>query len=288
MQNLLENVFDILNNTNLKKISQLTGINYDTLIKYRKHPELLQDMSYYNLHAILYTQKENLLQLKSKTRLYKSNNKYYRVTQLDDSDSTNNYFDTIAQNRIYRLNADYFGYNNYLTDFFKKKAININFSRPYFSYNWPDIFDKYHIRFKKYYSFVDSQINYLIFNCKDDKINIYKLNVINKLPELTDNYFNGNRNLSSDVFDNIINNLLNYKLVEIIEIDKYGQFKQEKTILGGLNIEHPTIFDVNGDNLVAGSYLKEPALDNYMQTKFNAKFIFKTNIKLAKSQESQI
>ena len=123
MQNLLENVFDILNNTNLKKISQLTGINYDTLIKYRKHPELLQDMSYYNLHAILYTQKENLLQLKSKTRLYKSNNKYYRVTQLDDSDSTNNYFDTIAQNRIYRLNADYFGYNNYLTDFFKKKAI---------------------------------------------------------------------------------------------------------------------------------------------------------------------
>ena len=248
MTTLLEKVNDVISHANLTKLANDSKVGLSTLRKYKSNPRLLKKASYERLIRIYNASTSSFNICSYDLRLYKNpqTKYYYQAVQLFDSDVTDPIWEDMETYGMYKLTdfdtlldidiQDQLNKLPLLKKLDLSTLVNENM-------DWITFFEKYHIIYETFYCIAQDMNYYIIFNTENmpsDNIKNSIVNLINK------NYI---RTFLGKTFHEIIDNLVNYRLIHISTIKGNGDLGTDVALVGGYILEQNTNLTLISDRL---------------------------------------
>ena len=268
MTTLLEKANDVINHTNLTELAKKTNIGISTLHKYKANPQLLKKISYDRLMHIYNAGMQGFNIGSYDLRLYKNpqTKYYYQAVQLFDSDVTDPIWEDMESYGIYTL-TDF----DILTDsdiqYLLKQiplAKKLNLSKlAYENMDWQIFLNKYHFTYEKFYCIAQDMNYYIIFDTKKASIETIKQNVVKFIHDAYMRTFLGK------TFHEIVDNLVNYRLISINTIKGSGDVGTEIALVGGYILDQNTKLTLINDRLGLTSPTSS-RFDQYMYQHYQA------------------
>lgn len=268
MTTLLEKVNDVISHTNLTKLANDSKVGLSTLRKYKSNPRLLKKASYERLIRIYNASTSSFNICSYDLRLYKNpQTKYcYQAVQLFDSDVTDPIWEDMENYGMYKLTdfdtlldidiQDQLNKLPLLKKLDLSTLVNENM-------NWPTFFEKYHIIYETFYCIAQDMNYYIIFNTENMPIDNIKNSIVNLINK---NYI---RTFLGKTFHEIIDNLVNYRLIHISTIKGNGDVGTDVALVGGYMLEQNTNLTLISDRLGLISSTSS-RFDQYMYQHYQA------------------
>ena len=268
MTTLLEKVNDVISHANLTKLANDSKVGLSTLRKYKSNPRLLKKASYERLIRIYNASTSSFNICSYDLRLYKNpqTKYYYQAVQLFDSDVTDPIWEDMETYGMYKLTdfdtlldidiQDQLNKLPLLKKLDLSTLVNENM-------DWITFFEKYHIIYETFYCIAQDMNYYIIFNTENMPIDNIKNSIVNLINK---NYI---RTFLGKTFHEIIDNLVNYRLIHISTIKGNGDVGTDVALVGGYILEQNTNLTLISDRLGLISPMSS-RFDQYMYQHYQA------------------
>ena len=248
MTTLLEKVNDVISHTNLTKLANDSKVGLSTLRKYKSNPRLLKKASYERLMRIYNASTSSFNICSYDLRLYTNpqTKYYYQAVQLFDSDVTDPIWEDMENYGMHKLTDFDTLFDIDVQDQLNKlpmlKKLDLS-ALATENMNWPTFFEKYHIIYETFYCIAQDMNYYIIFNTENMPIDNIKNSIVNLINK---NYI---RTFLGKTFHEIIDNLVNYRLIHISTIKGNGDVGTDVALVGGYILEQNTNLTLISDRL---------------------------------------
>lgn len=248
MTTFLEKVNDVISYANLTKLAKKSKVGTSTLRKYKSNPKLLKKASYERLMRIYNASTSSFNICSYDLRLYKNpqTKYYYQAVQLFDSDVTDPIWEDMENYGLYKLTDFDTLFDINVQDQLNKlpllKKLDLS-ALATENMDWTTFFEKYHIIYKTFYCIAQDMNYYIIFNTKNTSIDNIKNSIVNLINK---NYI---RTFLGKTFHEIIDNLVNYRLIHISTIKGNGDVGTDVALVGGYILEQNTNLTLISDRL---------------------------------------
>ena len=248
MTTLLEKVNDVISHANLTKLANDSKVGLSTLRKYKSNPRLLKKASYERLIRIYNASTSSFNICSYDLRLYKNpqTKYYYQAVQLFDSDVTDPIWEDMETYGMYKLTDFDTLFDINVQDQLNKlpllKKLDLS-ALATENMDWITFFEKYHIIYETFYCIAQDMNYYIIFNTKNTSIDNIKNSIVNLVNK---NYI---RTFLGKTFHEIIDNLVNYRLIHISTIKGNGDVGTDVALVGGYILEQNTNLTLISDRL---------------------------------------
>lgn len=268
MTTLLEKVNDVISHTNLTKLANYSKVGLSTLRKYKSNPRLLKKASYERLIRIYNASTSSFNICSYDLRLYKNpqTKYYYQAVQLFDSDVTDPIWEDMETYGMYKLTDFDTLFDINVQDQLNKlpllKKLDLS-ALATENMDWITFFEKYHIIYETFYCIAQDMNYYIIFNTENMPIDNIKNSIVNLVNK---DYM---RTFLGKTFYEIIDNLVNYRLIQIRTIKGNGNVGTEIELVGGYILEQNTNLTLISDRLGLISPMSS-RFDQYMYQHYQA------------------
>ena len=248
MTTFLEKVNDVISYANLTKLAKKSKVGTSTLRKYKSNPKLLKKASYERLMRIYNASISSFNICSYDLRLYKNpqTKYYYQAVQLFDSDVTDPIWEDMENYGTHKLTDFDTLFDIDVQDQLNKlpmlKKLDLS-ALATENMNWPTFFEKYHIIYETFYCIAQDMNYYIIFNTENMPIDNIKNSIVNLINK---NYI---RTFLGKTFHEIIDNLVNYRLIHISTIKGNGDVGTDVALVGGYILEQNTNLTLISDRL---------------------------------------